>query len=101
MKIPLRYDFSLGYYVEETMVATESTANPAFKGAFDKHFKNVTFDSRFLNKLRAYNQDIFGRPNNLEWFGSTLLGVHPIRYLPQDSDRFFDEIGEPRMERRR
>ena len=94
MKIPLRYDFSLGYYVEETMVATESTANPAFKDAFDKHFKNVTFDSRFLNKLRAYNQDIFGRPNNLEWFGSTLLGVHPIRYLPQDSDRFFDEICE-------
>lgn len=94
MKIPLVYDFTLGVYVEQDMVATESATTLALKEAFDKHFKNVYFDSRFLAKLRAYNQEIFSRPNNLEWFGSTLLGVHPIRFLPQDSDRFFDEILE-------
>lgn len=92
MKIPLLYDFALGVYVEQPIVATESSANLALKEAFDKHFKNVYFDSRFLANLRAFNQEIFGRANNLEWFGSTLLGVHPIRFLPQDSDRFFDSI---------
>jgi len=92
MKIPLLYDFALGVYVEQPIVATESTVNLALKDAFDKHFKDVYFDARFLANLRAFNQEIFGRANNLEWFGSTLLGVHPIRFLPQDSDRFFDSI---------
>lgn len=92
MKIPLLYDFALGVHVEQPVVATESTTNLALKDAFDKHFKDVYFDARFLANLRAFNQEIFGRANNLEWFGSTLLGVHPIRFLPQDSDRFFDSI---------
>lgn len=92
MKQLLKYDFAAGMYVPSDVVATESTTDISLRKAFDTAFAKVIFDNRLLTRIRALNHDVFSRPNNIEWFGSCLLGVHPIRWLPQDTNRFFDDV---------
>lgn len=65
------------------------------KSVFDKHCSHLEFDSKLAKKISNYriafemrNQD------HIEFFGGNLTGVHVVRFVSEDRDRWFEEILE-------
>lgn len=61
----------------------------------DDHFKHITFDDEFYRKIQKFRigwvnkSDIY-----VDFLGSNLLGVHPIRFSNVDEDLWFvDTLG--------
>lgn len=63
------------------------------KDVFEYHLKDLKVDKELIDKLRKFRyywsqKDI----NYIEFLGSGLLGVHPIRFSTNDEDLFFVDI---------
>lgn len=91
----LYYDYGFGGYLPlRPLVASEAMKTDALRKAFDEAFKKVVFDKRLATKIRLYVSGVFGREGNVEWFGSSLLGVHTIRFFDSDRNKLFDQVLE-------
>lgn len=91
----LYYDYGFGGYLPlRPLVASEAMRTDALRKAFDEAFKKVVFDKRLATKIRLYVSGVFGREGNVEWFGSSLLGVHTIRFFDSDRNKLFDQVLE-------
>lgn len=89
----LKYCYQRNAYFKAGTVGTESSKGKlTVKQVFDDVFKNVTVGTTLNNRIISYCKEIFSRATNVEWMGSSLFGVHPIRFYTTDRDRLFDEI---------
>lgn len=58
-----------------------------------KHFANTEFDKTFMNEVTSFLREFIAKDNNhVEFFGSGLLGVYPVKWYYSDTDRWWDEI---------
>lgn len=60
---------------------------------FDRHFEKVKFDMKLMksvNEFHIYMSTM--SPDHIQFFGSNLLGVNTLRFLPRDIRRFYDYI---------
>jgi hypothetical protein len=65
------------------------------KSVFDDMCSHVEFDKNLADKLHKYKQYFINRnPEHAAFFGGNLLGVNVVRFLPSDSDNWFDHILE-------
>ena len=89
------YDYGFGGFLPtKQIVASAALKTDALRKAFDSLFKNVTFDKRLTTAIRSYVAGVFNREGNVEWFGSSLLGVHTIRFFDSDRNKLFDQVLE-------
>lgn len=89
----LEYDFDKHVYRRKNQfVGTEAERNLALKKAFDRIFEKLKIDQQLCRRIMNYVSGVFTRTGNVEWFGSNLLGVHMIKFLSSDRERFFNEV---------
>lgn len=63
------------------------------KGVFVKECSTLPIDANLIKRLRVYESSFVGRnADHIEFFGGHLLGVNPVKFLPSDQMRWFDEI---------
>lgn len=63
------------------------------KEVFDHHFQSVKFSADLAREIYRYH--IFMttmNPEHIQFFGSNLLGVYTVRYVPRDISRFFERV---------
>lgn len=93
VRTKLRYCYIRNAYFKDVIIGTESKKPElTVKQVFDDAFKNVKIGTTLNNRIISYCKEIFSRAGNVEWMGSSLFGVHPIRFYTVDRDRLFDEI---------
>jgi|SRR6185312_10764391 len=67
--------------------------NGLIKGVFEEVCHTLLLDSTLVKRLRVYESSFVGRnADHIEFFGGHLLGVNPVKFLPSDQMRWFDEI---------
>lgn len=68
--------------------------NVGILDVFEPAFKDVNFDSRFIDRLNRFLVNFWNRDSQtLAFFGSNLIGVHVVRWrMGQDTPRFFRDI---------
>jgi hypothetical protein len=65
------------------------------RNIFNDECKTLAIDVGLLKRIRLYQVNFVNRnQDHAEFFGSNLTGVHVVRFLPSDRDRWFDEIIE-------
>lgn len=63
------------------------------KAVFDTFCKELVFDARLVRKVQTYEQRFVNKnETHIAFFGGNLMGVHPVRFVPEDRRRWFDEI---------
>lgn len=63
------------------------------KQVFDEHFAKTKFDGKFVKAIYQYQIGYVNRnPEHMEFFGSSLLGVHVVRFKDSDIAMLFDEV---------
>lgn len=67
--------------------------NGLIKGVFLEECGSLPIDAALVKRLRVYESSFVGRnADHIEFFGGHLLGVNPVKFLPSDQMRWFDEI---------
>ncbi len=67
--------------------------NRSIRDVFEGACSNLLFDASLIKRLRVYESSFVGRnADHIEFFGGHLLGVTPVKFLPGDRMRWFDEI---------
>lgn len=73
------------------------------KEIFDRQFSEVRFDRALCQRIIQYSNRFMTRnDDHAAFFGSALLGVHPVRFLDSDRDAWYDivlDIDEELLER--
>lgn len=65
------------------------------KEVLDYHFVNTKFDNQFgLKVINSLQRFLSKNDAHVEFFGSGLIGVHPIRWNYSDTDTWWDDIFE-------
>lgn len=60
---------------------------------FDEQFKNVKFDRQLCQRIIKFSNNFMTRnDDHANFFGGVTMGVHPIRFLEGDRDRWYDEV---------
>lgn len=63
------------------------------RDVFNDVCKHVVIDNAFSKRVERYlNEFISKNPDHASFFGGNLIGVHPVRFTPNDRLKFFDEI---------
>lgn len=63
------------------------------KEVFDHHFREVKFDNKLATEVYKFHIYVSTMsPEHIQFFGSNLLGVNTLRFLPKDIRRFFEHI---------
>lgn len=63
------------------------------KAVFDEQFKDVKFDRDLaLRIIRFSNHFMTRNDDHTNFFGGVTMGVHPIRFLESDRERWYDEV---------
>ncbi len=63
------------------------------KSVFDDAARDFVVDAKLIGRLREFERNFVNRnEDHIAFFGGQLTGVHPMRWLPSDRDRLFDEI---------
>lgn len=91
----LQYNFDTGYLVmKDLFLATESSKrmDGSLLKACDATIGTINICPALHNRIIHYCRSLFTRSENVEWFGSNLLGVHTIRFYDNDRNVFFEEI---------
>lgn len=69
--------------------------SPTLKTVFETLCKHIEFNSGFLKKLKAFQIGFVTKnADHIRFFGGNLTGVDVVRWRPEDSDKWFDEIIE-------
>lgn len=67
----------------------------SIKEVFEEETPDLKFDRRLLKEIASFERDFVNRDDNhIAFFGSNLLGVHPIRFKQSDRNRWFDDVLE-------
>lgn len=68
-------------------------AGGTIKSVFAGLTADIPIDAKFLQRVHEF-QVSFTQKNedHIAFFGGNLLGVHPIRFLPSDRNKWFDDI---------
>lgn len=54
---------------------------------------DVPIDSKLVKRLRVFTQTFINKDeSSIAFFGGNLMGVHDVKYLPEDRDRWFEEV---------
>jgi hypothetical protein len=60
---------------------------------FQTECARLAIDASLIKRLRMYESSFVGRnEDHIQFFGGHLLGVHPVKFLPSDRMRWFEEI---------
>ena len=63
------------------------------KEVFDDQFRDVAFDRDLcLRVIRFSNQFMTRNDDHASFFGGVLMGVHPIRFLTSDRERWYEDV---------
>ncbi len=63
------------------------------KEVFNTYCKDLVFDQKLLRKVQTYEQRFVNKnENHIAFFGGNLMGVHPVRFVPEDRRKWFDDI---------
>lgn len=63
------------------------------KSIFDEECKKVRIDASFIRQVRLYQVGFVNKnEDHIAFFGGHLLGVHTVKFMPQDRDRWFSDI---------
>lgn len=63
------------------------------KEVFDDQFRDVKFDRNLcLRVIRFSNTFMTRNDDHASFFGGVLMGVHPIRFLSSDRERWYEEV---------
>lgn len=65
----------------------------SIKDVFDYHIGDLIIDQKLAHRIIGYsNRFVTKNQDHIKFFGSNLLGVHPVRYTDDDRNKWFDEI---------
>lgn len=65
----------------------------SIRTVFDEHCKYLIVDRALLTKVKRYDHNFVNKnQDHALFFGGVLMGVHPVRYLPDDQLRWFHDI---------
>lgn len=65
------------------------------KSVFDDAARDFVIDAKLIQRLREFERYFVNRnEDHIAFFGGQLTGVHPMRFLSSDRDRWFEEILE-------
>lgn len=60
---------------------------------FETECARLAIDASLIKRLRMYESAFVGRnEDHIQFFGGHLLGVHPVKFLPSDRMRWFEDI---------
>lgn len=60
---------------------------------FNRYFENIKFDARLAGLIYRFQINMTTMsPDHIQFFGSNLLGVHTLRFVPKDILRFFNQV---------
>jgi hypothetical protein len=63
------------------------------KSVFETVAADVAIDAALLKRIHDYQVAFVNRnPDHLAFFGGNLMGVHPMRFRPQDREAWFDDV---------
>ena len=63
------------------------------KQVFRKNLKHLKFDRRLAKEIRGYTSGFINKnPDHTSFFGNTLVGTPRIRFLPEDSSNWFENV---------
>ena len=67
----------------------------SIREVFEAHCQNLVIDKKFINRIGKYRSDFVNKNrDHIDFFGGHLLGVHVVRFLDSDKNRWFSEILE-------
>lgn len=67
--------------------------NQTLKTVFDQHFEHVVFNDKLALEVYKYHIHISTmNPEHIQFFGSNLLGVNTLRYVPKDIRTFYEHV---------
>jgi len=65
------------------------------KSVFADIGKDIKFDKRLLKEISKYvNGFITKNEDSIHFFGDTLIGVYPVKFVKEDRDSWFDDVLE-------
>tara|TARA_B100002019_G_C21270549_1_gene601979 strand:+ start:166 stop:1404 length:1239 start_codon:yes stop_codon:yes gene_type:complete len=65
----------------------------SLKEVFDEQFKDVSFDRQLCQRIIKFSNNFMTRnDDHANFFGGVTMGVHPIRFLESDRERWYDEV---------
>lgn len=68
-------------------------ASGTIKSVFEGLTADIPIDHKFIDRIRAFETDFSTKnADHVAFFGGNLLGVHPVRFLPADRNRWFDDV---------
>lgn len=63
------------------------------KQIFDDHFGDVRYDNKFKENVTSFVRRFLAKnDDHVAFFGSGLIGVHPVRWNYSDTDTWWDDI---------
>lgn len=70
-----------------------SSDNRTIKSIFDEYCKDMKVDSRFIKMVKAFDQGFITKnTDHINFFGSGLLGVYPIKWLDDERNAWVEDI---------
>lgn len=58
-----------------------------------KQYTDIVADRHSLRRIHDYvNHFVNKNDDHIRFFGGNLMGVHPVRFKPEDRDRWFDDV---------
>ena len=68
-------------------------SNGTIKSVFAGLTGDIPIDAKFIQRIHEYRVSFQNRnSDHIAFFGGNLLGVSPIRFLPSDRNRWFDDV---------
>lgn len=68
-------------------------SNETIYSIFEEECRDLEIDQRFAKELHQYQVAFITKNrDHIEFFGGHLLGVHTVKFMPADRDRWFNDI---------
>lgn len=65
----------------------------SIRDVFMQHSRRKVIDQRFVNDVKNFHNSFINKnPDHSGFFGSGLIGAHRLRWTPQETQRWFDEV---------
>lgn len=91
-QLTLAQQYDMGMF--DAAPALESTANLInIKSVFEKQCSELKIDAAFCRSIRSFSQYFITKnEDHINFFGTGLLGVYPLRWTSDDRDRWVDDV---------
>ena len=92
------YNFDYNYMELRSKIGKAKAGHDQYDGVkdvFNDACKELEIDTNLLKRIRVFQIGFVNRDrDSIEFFGGNLTGVHTVRFLQQDKDKWFDEVIE-------